>query len=358
MTVPFIDLRQEAAQIKSDYLSIVSEILDSGYFMLGQHVEKFEKAFALRQGVAHCVGLSAGADALYLALHTLGIGQGDEVIVQGNAYNASVTAILRVGATPVFVDVDLQTARMMTGQIEAVITERTKAIMPVHLYGQSNNMAAISLIAKQHGLRIIEDCAQAHDALWDGKPVGSYSDIAVFSFYPTKNLGAFGDAGCIVTNNWDHAEKIRALRNLGQAKKNDHIYEGYNMRMDVFEAACLNLKMEHLSSYTQARISAAQFYHQNLKSVTPLGQDPRAQHVYHLYVVVCDDRQKIIDALEKKDIGYAIHYPLPVYDQPFFKGERPDCPNTDRLCKSILSLPLFSNISQDQQQEVVAALSI
>lgn len=356
MKVPFIDLKGEAAQIKSDYLAVVGSIIDEGRFMLGEHVEQFERAFAQRVGMKHCVGVSSGADALYLALRTLEIGDGDEVIVQGNAYNASITSILRVGAVPVFVDVDLDSARLDVHLIEEVITSKTKAIMPVHLYGQSNNMSAISLIAKQHGLKIIEDCAQAHDALWDGQHVGTFSDIAAFSFYPTKNLGAFGDAGAVVTNQTAHAQKLKALRNLGQVSKNDHAYQAYNMRLDVVQAACLNLKLNHLSSYTRSRRHAAQMYHHTLSGVRPLRVDPRAKHVYHLYVVACENRDVILKMLAAADIGHAIHYPTPVYDQPFFKGVRPHCPNTDALCKSILSLPLFSNITADQQQAVAAAL--
>ena len=362
MEVKFTDLTGPTRQIAKKYLKAVEKFLGKGNFILTDEVRNFEKDWARTVGADFCVGTSNGADALYLALKALEIGEGDEVITQGNAYNASVTAILRVGAMPRFIDIDPDTFCMDAGKIESLITNKTKAIMPVHLYGQMNDMKAIAAIAKKYNLAVIEDCAQAHLAKFNSRYAGVWGDIGTFSFYPTRNLGAFGDAGAIVTGRKDLYEKVLALRNLGQTAKNEHRYLGFNMRLDPIQAIALILKLKFLPAATQKRIKAARYYDQLLEkagvSIKPQVGDSRATHVYHLYVVqsLSYDRDKLREELSKRGVQTAIHYPIPVYRQPFYKGPKDPCPTTDKILTRILSLPMFDNIKRQEQNYVVQCL--
>lgn len=363
MKVPFLDLQSPTKQINRAYVQAVKRILKRGQFILTPEVEKFEKEWARMVGTKYCVGVSNGADALYLTLIALGIGSGDEVITQGNAYNASVTSIMRAGAVPRFVDIDEHTLRIDTSKIERIITKKTKAIMPVHLYGQPADMASIRRIAKKHKLVVVEDAAQAHFAAYRGKRAGAWGDAGAFSFYPTKNLGAFGDGGAVTTNRREVYEKLLALRNLGQTKKNVHTEYGFNMRLDPLQAVCLSLKLPFLKQATAARVQAARRYDRLLQKanphIVPLTRDKRADHVYHLYVVrvVGGSRAKLQQVLAQHGIDSAVHYPTPVYHQPFFKGKRDTCPVTDRTSNEILSLPFFPGITRTEQEYVVRTLT-
>lgn len=364
MKVPFVDLTVVTRQVKADYLSAVGTLLDKNHFILTEEVAAFEQQWAATIGMKYCVAVSNGADALYLALVACGVGAGDEVITQGNAYNASVTAIMRTGAVPRFADIKADTLTIDVSRIEPLINEKTKAILPVHLYGQPNNLAAINTIAQKHQLKVIEDCAQAHLATYEGTMAGGWGDANAFSFYPTKNLGAFGDAGAVTTNDEKIYREILARRDLGQVQKNDHHYFGANMRCDPVQAIALTLKLAHLRANTQARQAAALRYDELIAqaagtSVTPVGRLPKAEHVYHLYVVQISgfERGAVMAALAEQGIQTAIHYPTVVYQQPFYHGPKDPCPVAEAAAKKILSLPLFVGITAEQQQYVVDALA-
>lgn len=360
MQVPFVDLSIPTQQIKAEYLKAVEKLLDTGRFILTQEVKDFETAWAKMIGTDFCVGTSSGADSLYLALRALDIKSGDEVITQGNAYNATVVSILRVGAVPRFVDISPDTLTMDVSKIEPLINKKTKAILPVHLYGQPNDMEKIMELAQQHNLKVIEDCAQAHLAQLNGKKVGSFGDIGIFSFYPTKNLGAFGDGGAVVTSNQKIKAEVEALRNLGETTKNQHQFLGFNMRLDPIQAICLNLKLGYLVENTQARKDAAEYYDKIIAQanipVTPVKK--LAGHVYHLYVVKIKgfDRDKFKERLADSAVQTAVHFPVPVYNQPFYQGPKDPCPVTDEVSNQILSLPMFVGITKKQQDHVVTSL--
>lgn len=362
MEVKFLNLAVPTEQIKNDYLEAVKSILNKGNFILTEEVENFERAWAGKIGTKYAVGVSSGADALYLALRALDIGAGDEVIIQGNAYNASVTAILRVGAIPRFADIDENSLRLDVSKIELLINEKTKAILPVHLYGQPNDVEAVKALADKYKLKVVEDCAQAHLAQFNGQPVGSWGDVSAFSFYPTKNLGAFGDAGAITTDNEEIYKKVLALRNLGQTAKNVHEYCGFNMRLDPLQAECLRLKLDFLEENTQARQIAGEYYDRSITesdlTIKPIFRDPRATHVYHLYVVrlLKHNRDDIQKELLKMGIQTAVHYPMPVYRQSFYRGPLDPCPISDTTADQVLSLPLYVGITKEQQKYVVDCL--
>lgn len=344
MNIPFNDLSVTTKQIEAEFLAEVKKLLHQSHFILSNEVASFESAWAQFSQGAYAVGTSSGADALFLSLRALGIGPGDEVITQGNAYNASVVSIVRVGATPRFADID-EHLRMDPAKIGVLINKNTKAILPVHLFGQQQDMDAIMMIARKHKLAVIEDSAQAH-----GVPLRG--DIAAFSFYPTKNLGAFGDAGAIVTDRKDLAERIRRLRNLGQQEKNNHVDLGYNMRLDPIQAVALSLKLPYLEKNNQARKTLAQYYDAALKQMRS-----DAMHVHHLYVIQVQHRAQLMKTLQARGIETAVHYPVPVYRQPWYTGPHDPCPHTDRVADEILSLPLYVGMTQEQQDYVIAALS-
>ena len=294
MKVPFNVLRPQYLMFKEEYDRAALEALDSGWYVLGEKVSQFEKEFADYVGVNHCVGLNSGLDALILAFRALGIGKGDEVIVPANTYIASVLGATENGATPVFVEPD-EFYNIDPARIEEAITEKTKAILPVHLYGQPARMEEIMAIAKKYNLFVVEDCAQAHGATINGKNIGTFGDINCFSFFPTKNLGAFGDAGAIVTDSEELAERVRLLRNYGSAKKYYHEIEGVNSRLDEFQAALLSVKLTHMTELEDDRRRVAEKY---LKEIAnPLLELPKIKdgfkHVWHLFVVKCNQRDEL-----------------------------------------------------------------
>ena len=363
MQVPFLNLQPVTQQIKGEYLKAVEKLLDGGSFILTQEVKDFEQAWATTIGSKFCLGISSGSDSLYLALRALDITAGDEVITQGNAYNASVASILRAGAVPKFVDIYPDSLTIDVLKIEPLINEKTKAIMPVHLYGQTGNMEALMAIAKKYNLRVIEDCAQAHLAQFKSKYAGTFGDIGIFSFYPTKNLGAFGDAGAVITDSPEIKARVEALRNLGETAKNHHEFLGFNMRLDPIQAIGLSLKLKYLGENTQARQKACDYYDKLIGqaglTITPVKTLDQAVNVRHLYIVKVEgfNRDALREDLSKLGVQTAIHYPLPVYRQPFYQGPLGDCPNSDAAANQVLSLPLFVGITRRQQDYVVECLT-
>jgi dTDP-4-amino-4,6-dideoxygalactose transaminase len=328
----------------------------------GPFVKKFEEDFAAFFGVKHAITLTNGGAALHVALIALGIGPGDEVIVPAFTMAAPWFAVMYTGAKPVFVDCETETWNIDPEKIETKITPKTKAILPVHLYGTGNNMPAIMQIAKNRNLKVLEDCAQAHLAEINGKMVGSFGDIAAFSFYPTKNLGAFGDAGAIVLNDSEIYEKLIALRNLGQKEKNNHIYLGFNNRLDPIQAMALSLKLKRLPALTKEREEAGEYYNRliekkgiNIKYQKTL---PGHSHVYHLYPILlaAGDRSAIQNRLLSQGVETGVYYPVPVYKQPFYKNTIDACPVTDPICENILCLPMYFGITKEEQEYVIDSL--
>jgi len=364
MRVKFHDLTGPTQEIKKEFLERLDKFLDKANFILTDEVKDFEGAWAKYIGTEHCVGISNGTDALWIALTALGIKPGDEVITQANAYNATVTSILRAGAIPRFVDVHHDTFLINPAGIEQLITAKTRAILPVHLYGQASDMSSIMEIAKKHNLVVIEDCAQAHGAEWNGKKVGAWGDAAAWSFYPTKNLGAFGDAGAITTSDAHAAEEMRMLRNIGQESKNNHVRLGYNARLDAIQAIVLSLKLPYLESYIKKRQLAAAHYDEMIdREQLPaqcVKRDISATHVCHLYPVkiLKGNRDAIRKELSGKGIDTEIHYPALVMDQPFYPKELPHdvCPVGKEIASSIISLPLHENIKEEEQEYVIQSL--
>ena len=363
MRVKFLDLSLPTSQVEKEYLGEVQKLLEKGSFVLTEEVKVFEEQWAKTIGTKYCVGVSSGADALLLSLLALGIGPGDEVITQGNAYNASVVAILRSGATARFADVDAGSFTLNPAEIEKLINQKTKAIMPVHLYGMGNDMPEIMRVARKNNLKVVEDCAQAHMAEINGRKAGSFGDISAFSFYPTKNLGAFGDAGAIVLNNEDIYKKLISLRNLGQQEKNNHIYLGFNNRLDPIQAIALSLKLKYLPALTKERQKAGEYYNhlieKNGLKVAYQKLLPGQTHVYHLYPVVLqgEDRTALMNKLLSLGVETGVYYPVPVYKQPFYKNAVPrNCPVTDVLCENILCLPIYFGITRAEQEYVVESL--
>ncbi len=360
--VPFNNLSDATGRVLNSYLKEVKSFLGRNNFILSPEVSQFEKSWAALSGTTFAVGVSSGADALFLALSVLDIGPGDEVIVPGNAYNASVTAILRVGAVARFADISPTTFQMDPEKILPLINAKTKAVMPVHLYGSSCDMNRVVAIAKKHNLFVVEDCAQAHLATWNGKKLGSFGDVSAFSFYPTKNLGAFGDAGALVTSDKKLYEKLLVLRNLGQSGRNNHVELGFNMRLDPLQAIALSLKLKFLKKDTGLRRKKAKLYgrlikHAKLKVRVPV-LSPKLGSVSHLYVVTLPqgERERIKQKMLSLGVETAIHYPVPVYRQPFWKDIVDPCPESDLLADTILSLPFYPALRESDQRYVIESL--
>lgn len=337
------------------------EVLRSGWYILGKEVEAFEKEFVAYTGAKYCVGLANGLDALWIAIRLLKIGKGDEVIVQGNTYIASVMGISMNGATPVFVEPD-EYNNMDASKIEACITERTKAIMVVHLYGQASNMGEIMRIAKEHNLRVVEDCAQSHGACFDGQMTGTFGDVGCFSYYPSKNLGAFGDAGAIVTNDEKLASKFRVFRNYGSEKRYHNMIVGANSRLDELQAGLLRVKLTHLKELTEERERICARYLNELSNpalVLPKTQ-PDATHVWHQFVVHCRDRENLIEYLNEREIGTIIHYPIPPHlseAYAYLGIKAGSMPITERYANEVLSLPLYNGMTEEEQNYVIKEIN-
>lgn len=359
--VPFLDLRAQYRSIKPAIDAAVLGVLESSQFVLGQEVEAFENEFAAYCHTQHAIGVNSGTSALHLALLAAGIGPGDEVVTVTFTFVATAAAIIYAGARPVFVDIEPRSFTMDVNQIEGVITPRTKAILPVHLYGQPADMDPILEIARRHGLVVIEDAAQAHGAEYKGKRAGSIGDIGCFSFYPGKNLGAYGEGGAVTTNNDHYAKAVRTLRDWGQTRKYHHDLKGFNYRMEGMQGAILRVKLPHLEVWTEARRANANVYNELLTDngvITPV-EMPYARHVYHLYVVRATRRDALQQALSKQGIQTGIHYPIPVHLHQGYTDlgyQAGDFPISESYCKQILSLPMFPELTEKQLRHIAGAI--
>lgn len=361
MTVPFGDFKRQIALIRPELDAAISRVLDGGAYILGSSVRDFEAHFAAYCQVAFCVGVANGTDAIQLGLLALGVRAGDEVITVANAGVPGTAAIVAIGAIPVFVDVDPVTRNMDATLIEAAITPRTKAIMPVHLYGLMADMPAILGVAQAFHIPVLEDCAQAHGATIAGKCAGSWGDAAAFSFYPSKNLGAIGDGGAVTTNREEIAVQIQRLRQYGWERKYySTVAHGMNSRLDELQAAILDVKLTHLDESTRRRDVIARHYNAQLKGLPlVLPQNPTHDRaVHHLYVVESPKRDAVMAGLRELNIGSDIHYPLPTHQQPIYTQYAPrwPLPVTDRMAKNVFSLPNFPELTDTEVAQVVRAV--
>lgn len=357
MHIPLVDLKRQYLSIKKEIDEAIQEVIDNSAFIMGENVQEFENEFAKFCGVKYGAGTSSGTTALHLVLVACGIKQGDEVITVPYTFIATTEAISHTGAKVVFVDIEDRSYNMDSEKIEQAITEKTKAIIPVHLFGQPADMDKIMKIAKKHNLIVIEDACQAHGAEYKRKKVGSLGDIACFSFYPGKNLGAYGDAGMAVSDNQALVEKMRLLRNHGYQKKYYHKIEGYNYRLDAIQAAILRVKLRHLEEWTEKRRRNAKLYNELLKGSgvkTPLEME-YAKHVYHLYVIEIEKREELYLRLKKNEISTAIHYPLPLHLQQAYSYlgyKKGDFPVSEACTERLLSLPMFPELTEDEIKKI------
>jgi dTDP-4-amino-4,6-dideoxygalactose transaminase len=351
--VPYFDLKAQYAGLRDEIREALDRVCQNAAFILGDEVEKFEQSFAELCGVKHCVALNSGTSALHLALISAGIGPGDEVITPSNTFLATAEAIRYTGAKIVFADIDPATANIDPLEIEKAITKQTRAIIPVHLYGRPADLDAITRTAEQHRLVLIEDACQAHGAKYNGKPVGGFGHAAAFSFYPGKNLGAYGEGGALTTNDDEVAKLARSLRSHGESTRYFHKYVGYNYRMDGFQGAVLNVKMKHLREWTAKRQACASLYKELLAgaNVKLLDDSPQSECVYHLFVVYVENRDQVRAEMEKRGVQTAVHYPVPVHLQEAFADSgyaRGSLPHTERACEGCVSMPLFPEMTADQ----------
>jgi dTDP-4-amino-4,6-dideoxygalactose transaminase/acetyltransferase-like isoleucine patch superfamily enzyme len=363
MQVPSFDLTRQNSKLRDELMAAIGEVVDSGQFILGDSVERLEEAIAEICGVKHAIAVANGSDALYLALMAAGVGPGDEVITTPFTFFATAGSIVRAGAKPVFCDIDPKTYNIDPTQIEEKITARTKAILPVHLYGQSADMDPINEIAAKYGLTVIEDAAQAIGAKYKGRPVGSLGDMACISFFPTKNLGAFGDAGMVVTSDDALAERLRMLRVHGSRKKYYHELLGINSRLDALQAAILNVKVKYLRGWIEARRSLAERYSRSFDLAGDVARCPvvseGAYHVYHQYTIRVPNRDAVQEKLKSRGVGSTVYYPLPLHLQPVFENlgyTLGDFPESERAAEEVLSLPMFPELETCEQEYVVEQL--
>jgi dTDP-4-amino-4,6-dideoxygalactose transaminase len=360
MNIPFLDLKSAYLELQPEIDAAIKRVLDSGWYIFGEEVDAFEQEYANFCEANHCVSLANGLDALHLALLALGVGEGDEVIVPSNTYIATWLAVSQCGATPIPVEPDSTTYNIDPGRIEAAITSRTKVILPVHLYGQPADMDSILEIARKHGLKVLEDGAQAHGARYKGKRIGSHGDVVAWSFYPGKNLGAFGDAGAITTNDAAIAERIRVLRNYGSRVKYVNDERGFNSRLDPLQAAALRVKLKVLDEWNARRTEIANRYQMELKNtLLKLPFVPNwAEPVWHLYVVQHPKRDALQKQLNGAGIGTLIHYPIPPHLQSAYVDlgfGKNSFPISERIHQEILSLPMYPNMSLEQTNRVIAS---
>ena len=348
-------------QYQEEFEAKALEVLRSGWYVLGREVASFEEEFAAYLGAKHCVGLASGLDALWIAFRILGIGKGDEVIVQGNTYIASVMGITINGATPVFVEPD-EYFNIDAAKIEEKITEKTKAVLVVHLYGQASNMTPVVKLCKKQNLRLVEDCAQSHGAKFEGRTTGTFGDIGCFSFYPSKNLGAFGDGGAIVTDDEKLAEDVRVFRNYGSEKRYYNRVVGTNSRLDEMQAGLLRVRLRHMSELEEEKRRISEKYLKNLDS--PHITLPRiregATHIWHQFVIRSGRRQELIDYLNGKEIGTIIHYPIPPHlseAYAYLHIPQGSLPITEEYADTVLSIPLYNGMTDAEQEYVIDAIN-
>jgi len=363
MTVPFAIFQPMHDELRDKLDAAYNRVMDNSYFIQGKECEAFDKEFAAYCGAEHCIGVANGLDALLLVLKALEIGAGDEVIVPSNTFIATALAVSYTGATPVFVEPELETYNIDVTRIEAAITDKTKAIMPVHLQGRPADMDPIMEIAKKHNLYVIEDAAQAHGTLYKGKKVGTLGDAAGFSFYPGKNLGALGDAGAVVTNNKEIADKVRAIGNYGSDYKYHHIYKGTNSRLDEMQAAFLRVKLPELDKWNAARVEIARKYFEGIKNpkiAMPLEPSADFGHIYHVFVVRCKERDALEKYLADNGIGTVKHYPYPMHLQDCYKDlglNKGDLPIAEEISNTVLSLPMYYGMTDEQVQYVIDVIN-
>ena len=349
------------ASIKREVDSAIQRVLDNASFILGNEVMEFERAFASVSGTTGAVSVASCSAALQLALLALGVGRGDEVITTAHSFMATAEAISNVGARPVFVDIDPKTFNIDPQQVAEAVTARTRAILPVHIYGQPADMDSLRAIAQTHGLSLIEDAAQAHGAQYNGRQCGSLGDVACFSFFPSKNLGAYGDAGAVCSNDESLLARVRALRDHGRTSKYEHRTIGFGERMDALQAAILTAKLPHLEAWTEARRAHARLYDGLLAGtgvVTP-NEFQKARHVYHLYVIRTPRRDAMLDHLRGKGIGCGVHYPIPLHRQPAYLEQGYGgitLPETERAAREVLSLPMYPELTSEQIAHVANAV--
>lgn len=358
--IPFLDVKAINLRFKNELELAMKQVLESGWYILGEKSRAFEKAFAEYCGAEHCIGCANGLDALRLGIKALGLGENDEIIVPANTYIASILAISDNGCKPIFVEPSLQTYNIDVEKIESAITPRTKAILVVHLYGQVVEMQKVWELAQKYNLAIIEDCAQAHGAIYQGRRVGTLGDVAGFSFFPGKNLGALGDGGAVTTKHKDVAEKVRALGNYGSHKKYVNLYKGLNSRLDELQAAFLEIKLKHLDSDNESRRAVAKFYRENItnnKIILPECVSEEG-HAWHLFVVRCEERERFQAYLKDNGIETIIHYPIPPHKQEAYKEyNHLSLPITEKIHREVLSLPISPVMSREQAEEVVRVVN-
>jgi dTDP-4-amino-4,6-dideoxygalactose transaminase len=358
MHIPFVDIKAQYESIQHDIDAAIASVITETAFIGGKYVQQFEEAFAALHGVTHCISCANGTDALFIIMKMLGIGNGDEVITVANSWISSSETISQTGATPVFIDCDADYYAINEALIEAKITTKTKAILPVHLHGQMCNMSVIKDLATKHNLFIIEDCAQAHLSTLNGQLAGTFGNAAAFSFYPGKNLGAYGDAGCILTNDAVLAEKCRMYARHGALVKHKHQMEGINSRMDGLQAAILLAKLPYLHKWTEQRIAHATYYTKALTGIKQIilpAIRKFTKHTFHLYVIRCEQRDALVDYLKEKGVETAIHYPtplplLPAYDYLHYQAE--DIPICSAFQHQILSLPIYPELTIRQMDYI------
>ncbi|RJQ48575.1 MAG: DegT/DnrJ/EryC1/StrS family aminotransferase [Desulfobacteraceae bacterium] len=368
MKVPFIDLKSQYDSIREEVNGAIQQVLDACAFAGGPFTEEFEKNFARFCGSRHCIGVGSGTDALWISLLALGVGAGDEVITVPSTFIATAEAISFSGATPVFIDIDEKTYTMDPQKLEDYLKargtkpNRPKAVIPVHLFGQTADMDPILEIAKRYGLFVIEDACQSHGALYRGRPAGSMGDTGCFSFYPGKNLGAYGEAGAVVTDNSEVAETIRKFRDHGQSKKYFHSMIGWNSRMDGLQGAVLNVKLKHLPRWNRDREANAGLYNRLLSEIDGVVEPVKAEyarHIYHIYAIRVQERDRFIRALEEKDIHCGIHYPVPVHLQEAYRSNgirKSACPVAEKCATEFVSLPMYPELKTDQIEYVASEI--
>jgi dTDP-4-amino-4,6-dideoxygalactose transaminase len=354
------DLKKEYLSISEELNSNIQRVLNSGFYVLGEQVKKFEEEFSSYIGTGHAVGVNSGSDALFLAMRSIGIGKGDEVITVSHTFTSTVDAIVRSGAKPAFVDIDPYTYCIDVSKIEEKITKKTKAILPVHLYGHPADMDPICKLKEDYGLYVIEDACQAHGAEYKGKKAGSIGDMGCFSFYPTKNLGAYGDGGAIVTDNEEINETLMQMRNYGQSEKYHYDFVGVNSRLDELQAVILQTKLKYLDKWIESRRKNALIYTEHLRDsdLIATAEKKFAKHAYHLYVIRSKNRDNLKKKLLENDIQSQIHYPVPVHKQKAYSSlnNNSSLKMTDKICNEILSLPLHPWISHEEILKVTDCL--
>lgn len=362
MNIPFVDFKEQHLVIKDEVRNGMENVMTRGNFILGNEVAAFEKDFSAYCDASYGAGVNSGTDALYFTLAALGVHAGDEVILPTHTFIATALCVSYLGAKPVFVDIDPETYTLAPKAFQKAVTSRTKAVIPVHLYGQPADMDAINAVAKKHNIKIIEDAAQAHGAFYQDRRVGSLGDAACFSFYPTKNLGAFGDGGMVVTRDQDICQKVLMLRDYGRVGRYEHKIKGHNSRLDTLQAVVLAAKLKHLDTWNAMRQQVAVWYREELQRVKGIVLPvirPDRMHVFHLFVVRVERRDSVLEKLKEKGISALIHYPIPIHLQEAFHDagyKKGDFPVSEQAAQEILSLPMFPHMTREQVKIVAEAL--